>query len=560
MTYSFSDQEILKLFPYPSFRKGQDKVILKINQSFNSGIKCILMSVPTGIGKSGINIAFSRAIAAQDGQSFYTTPQNQLIDQIKNDPFLGKYVLEIKGRNNYECIKDYSGRSTVDIGACTRFKNYIPTYCNHIVECPYWKQKHECIEFETVLTNPIYLCLEGKIPDPSPPKLGIREHLTVDEGHFIEDTILQTATIEVRPFNIGKLEIPTITNKDKLTDFLVSVKMRLDREVMDLEAERDLRGEIPIAAVRLANTYREVIGKIQIYLETRADEWIWEVKFHDVKSLNGQVTKWPYLQVTPLHAKKFGNILWGKVTDSVIISSATILDHFNFIEQTGLSYKFKRDEIMYLECPAIFPKENRPIIDMSGTVGSLSMSNGEETRMKNLEQAALVLNQILDWEDGNVVIHLTSYKLQEEILEKFRTLKLTKHWNRFITHDSSNRHEQMDSWTEGHGGVFFAVAFREGHDWKGEKCDAQVLFKVPYPDIGDKRQARLLALGFRKQYFSKTLINLIQAYGRAVRSETDKKRFYIVDGSFWSLIRSVGVRNIPEWFYEVVPKYKGDVK
>jgi Rad3-related DNA helicase len=49
------------------------------------------------------------------------------------------------------------------------------------------------------------------------------------------------------------------------------------------------------------------------------------------------------------------------------------------------------------------------------------------------------------------------------------------------------------------------------------------------------------------------MLEVIQAYGRAIRAEDDKARFYIVDGSLKGLVRRCWPF-IPAWFKEVLPE------
>jgi ATP-dependent DNA helicase DinG len=105
---------------------------------------------------------------------------------------------------------------------------------------------------------------------------------------------------------------------------------------------------------------------------------------------------------------------------------------------------------------------------------------------------------------------------------------------------------------ESRGQVFVSVAFGEGQDWKYEICEAQILLKVPFPDLGDKRIARRLEMGHRNWYQNQALLEVIQAYGRAIRAEDDKARFYIIDGSFTRLAHECR-EVIPDWFKEALP-------
>jgi Rad3-related DNA helicase len=102
------------------------------------------------------------------------------------------------------------------------------------------------------------------------------------------------------------------------------------------------------------------------------------------------------------------------------------------------------------------------------------------------------------------------------------------------------------------GKVFVSVAFNEGQDWKYDICDAQILLKVPFADIGDMRVKRRLELGQRQWYENQAMLEAIQAYGRAIRAEDDIARFYVVDGSFISLVRNTW-QFIPDWFKAALP-------
>jgi Rad3-related DNA helicase len=102
------------------------------------------------------------------------------------------------------------------------------------------------------------------------------------------------------------------------------------------------------------------------------------------------------------------------------------------------------------------------------------------------------------------------------------------------------------------GKVFVSVAFNEGQDWKYDLCDAQILLKVPFPDLGDMRVKKRLELGKRGWYDNRAMLEVIQAYGRAIRAEDDTARFYIVDGSFTRLIHN-SWNTTPNWFKEALP-------
>ena len=124
--------------------------------------------------------------------------------------------------------------------------------------------------------------------------------------------------------------------------------------------------------------------------------------------------------------------------------------------------------------------------------------------------------------------------------------------NRLIVHTGENREEKLQEWMRSRGKVFVSVAFNEGQDWKYDVCEAQILLKVPFADIGDRRVKRRLELGNRQWYLNQAMLEVIQAYGRAVRAEDDTARFYVVDGSCTELIRNTW-QFIPDWVKAALP-------
>jgi Rad3-related DNA helicase len=272
----------------------------------------------------------------------------------------------------------------------------------------------------------------------------------------------------------------------------------------------------------------QYLANYQLYKKSKS-EWVWQIK-------NDQ------LIVQPVFGREFIRDLVWKRAEHYIVSSATILNPLEYAEMTGLLDFLTEDEICYLTVPSTFPVENRPIID--ATVGPLSA----QYLSSNMPKAVKAVEAILEKEPGNVAIHCHSYLHQRNLVESISE-KLKP---RLIVHTSRDREERLKEWMESRGQVFVSVAFGEGQDWKYEICEAQILLKVPFPDLGDKRIARRLEMGHRNWYQNQALLEVIQAYGRAIRAEDDKARFYIVDGSFARLAHDCW-EVIPDWFKEALP-------
>ena len=76
----------------------------------------------------------------------------------------------------------------------------------------------------------------------------------------------------------------------------------------------------------------------------------------------------------------------------------------------------------------------------------------------------------------------------------------------------------------------------EGLDLKDDLARYQILAKVPFPFIGDKRvYERLINRGENDWFNLQAVEDICQAFGRAVRTDTDWATFYILDESFEGL-------------------------
>jgi Rad3-related DNA helicase len=87
-----------------------------------------------------------------------------------------------------------------------------------------------------------------------------------------------------------------------------------------------------------------------------------------------------------------------------------------------------------------------------------------------------------------------------------------------------------------------------GVDLKDDLARFQILLKIPYPNISsNKIKARQKTN--KKFYAWKTVVDLLQSYGRAVRSDEDYADFYILDSNFSDVLK---------YSSHYIPKYMQD--
>jgi superfamily II DNA or RNA helicase len=90
---------VLEYFPEEFIpREIQKEILHGIEQQLKSGYKTIILSAPTGVGKSLI----AATLARYYGSSFIVTASKQLQDQYSKDL---KFLMPIKGKSNFACLK-----------------------------------------------------------------------------------------------------------------------------------------------------------------------------------------------------------------------------------------------------------------------------------------------------------------------------------------------------------------------------------------------------------------------------------------------------------------------
>jgi Rad3-related DNA helicase len=394
-------------------------------------------------------------------------------------------------------------------------------------------QKQLALHARSVLMSLAYLIFEGTT-EGSETYLGTRSLLVLDEAHNLEEQALNHIAVKFTPFSVPYEDyhkflpnLKDVADRIELETFLAEVAEHLKMQLGRLETKAEQR-ELSIAETENKKVIERFLENHHLFTFSKS-EWVWQIR-------NDQ------LLLQPVFAREFMKGLVWKRGEYYLISSATILDPKEYIKLNGLTDVLKDDEIEILQVPSTFPPENRPIID--ATVGPLS----QQQWAHNMPLAVAAIDQILQKERGNVAIHCHSYRHQRALVDNLsRDLK-----HRLIVHSGKDREEKLQEWMRSRGKVFVSVAFNEGQDWKYDICDAQILLKVPFADIGDRRVKRRLELGHHQWYENQAMLEVIQAYGRAIRAEDDTARFYVVDGSFIELVRHTW-QFVPEWFKAALP-------
>ena len=537
--YPHIDDEIIENFPFEEPRFGQLDIIQDINDAIKQGYKYIILEAGTGTGKSAI----ATTLAKMYESAYILTMTTQLQSQYSN----GFDFPLVKGRGNFACLNSNLDLSC-DMGLCKTAPASSNFYCPYGVaknpsldaelafedshggtvfyqspnHCHYWNQKANAINSPITLKKYDYAIVELNYVKHFAP----RSLLILDEAHNIENKLM--ATMEVTLYNrtlendISKHISPETLKDGELKDW-----------IMEIDAIRESYEEIDLKDVKKnkADRIRSTIGRLKTLtnnLEKEPKNWVIDAEESGVT-------------FKPLRVHHYAKDNLLKYGDVVIFMSATILSHKMFSKWLGLN----PNEVYHIKVDSPFTKEKRPII--LNLAGKMSANRIKNTAPKTIP----ILQEILKKHEGDKgLIHTHSYKCQQYILNNLYN-------SRLVSHTSQNREQILDFFEKDENPlVLVSPSMSEGVDLPYDKCRFQIIYKMPFPYLGDK-QVNMRMKRDKKWYAYKTVMTLMQAYGRGMRAEDDSCYTYIIDSDINMLFKSPMYRSlIPDFFKEAVVRIK----
>ncbi len=533
--YPEVEEEVIENFPFAEPRKGQFEIITRIKDAIDNGYRYIILEAGTGTGKSAI----ATTLANIYEPAYILTMTKQLQSQ---------YAVEfgyplVKGRGNFNC-KDSNFDDKCDSGTCQTVPNSQNFICNFGITkspfeegkfafndahdtpiyfrsnevCNYWNQKSRAVQSDITLMNYDYALLELAYVQ----HFGKRHLMILDEAHNIEDKLMH------------RMEV-TLSNKMLKTD----IKKSIPRNMMSYQDPKDWTLFIQsiyqdykdISLTKLPKNKADSINRTKLRLsellnnmENNPGNWV-------VSNADDGIS------FKPLNIDVYANERLFKYADVCVFMSATILDHELFCKWLGIN----PEDVYYLSIKSAFPASERPV--HLKTVGPMSQRAIKRTAPKTIP----VLEKIIEhhkYEKG--LIHTHNYKCQQYIMKHIKDRRL-------MDHKSNDREFKLRMFEKSKDPlVLVSPSMSEGVDLPYEKCQFQVIYKIPFPYLGDL-QIKKRKDQDPKWYAYKTVMTLLQAYGRGMRAEDDYCETYILDGNIKMLFNNKMYKSlVPEFFTEAV--------
>lgn len=239
------------------------------------------------------------------------------------------------------------------------------------------------------------------------------------------------------------------------------------------------------------------------------------------------------VNLTPLKVNNLSPYLFASA-EKVILQSATIINHKLFASSLGIP-RYK-----YIEAESTFDPARSPIF--VSTKHKLNYKNMYKVLPRVTEQ---IKDIVKSHHTDKGIIHTHSHKITKVIQDVLRT---TPYYDRFLFREEGVDNEQLiKQHTESdEPTILVSPSLTYGVDLKDDLARFQIIVKLPYSPLGSKRIKQLFEES--KEWYQNEMLNsLIQATGRATRSDDDYSVTYILDGTLKNILTR-GKHNLPKHF------------
>jgi len=579
MSYQKQIEEAFSKFGFTP-RDNQVNHVSRICEAFlEEEAKNVVLSAPTGTGKSIIGTVAAEVIhsiknpATRENASFLLSATNVLLDQY-HQTFAEKAgdntFLLLKGAANYECsaLSTDDEPQTAENCAITLFRkngmqNFIDTYCN---SCEYAKARALKATSRHLITNYAFYFIDRMYAQAPLPR---RTVAVFDEAHLLNDLFTDHNAIYISEKRLAQCADEVNDNlslgntdifrdlkvmrdaliKGQITEQNYSTWLKQLLEVYNLisetaksNADRNIRNASKYLKLqKLAKKYYNFGCKIDD-LFTFQYPHVFEYKKKDPSARQSENE----IHVKPIFIGDMFEVLDN--AEHNLLMSATISEQFAKRTMTlpGKTKHIRLD-------PQFLPENKKVIFYKPQSLNYRSMQETETVTKLSRTVTEIVKHHTEKEERGiiltpsfvvteTVCASLRKEKGNFKIFEHVRGEKLATILADFKQHSKGPA-------------VLVTPSGFEGIDLPGDLSRFQVLVKMPYASLGDKRIQTILD-NFPDIYQLQALMKVVQGAGRSVRSQEDWATTYILD----SAVQRVWTAKTNEWSNEFQTLFKSSLK
>jgi len=538
-------------------RDTQKEILNEIQQKLKSGYKKIILSAPTGIGKSAIAMTLAKSYQ----KSFVVTASRHLQDQYTGD---FESLVPVKGKANFPCFKSMEQKEidlqeydvamrqglTCDKGECEettktgkkincKFKPYIQAYEAKTFEeiiCPYYEQKYEALLSDHSVWNYHSYFQLVKYNQKTYAEYLNRVISIFDEAHAIEDQIIQFIGIEIIKKHVDecqiKIESYDLSDINVIANLLDDMAQFYACKIQEIRESRSFQENPDYNKIRRLDRNYERFARYRSEIVSNPENFI-------INEPNYEEDKFKSITLKPLDISQYVKAFF--ITPFQIFMSATISKD-SFCQNMGIS----PDEIAIVDTPrSPFPLENRKVEFLNAARLSYNSPLVIENRVW------LKIDEILSKHKNQRGLILTTSITRCQDIAKNLSSKNKKRIR--ICHARNPNGKTQDDIIKEHSnskdGVLVSSSLWQGVDLKDDLSRFQIIAKTPYPNYTEKWVESKMA-SYPLWYTTQTITKLLQGFGRSIRSRQDWAVTYVLDSAVEPLLNN-SKNLVPKSYYDV---------
>lgn len=528
----------LKYKPRPEQQEILDFTI----NSIKSNKKFTLINAPVGIGKSYYAVMFMDWFQKhydRNAQFDILTNSKILQEQYTND---FEFMNSLWGKGSYHC-----DQYDTDCGTGSEFCKIQKSECEF---CPYKEAKYAFETNDVALTN-YHLFLTYMIYMPMAWKRSSRV-LIVDEAGDFENVVcdfintkISKPLLKANGFDDGEVNRALAVFGQNALDLTIQefceiVDSRFLPIAKSVFNRLSKEGETNILSLKKSQSLGNNLLKWESLLKqynNDKDNWVLESqiikKYNKDKKLTDEYIE---LSAEAVWSDKYLKQYVFDRYDFVILMSGTLLDKKLIADFNG----FDPEDASYLDLDSPFDVKNRPIYFFKN-LGKQTYATKKITWTK---QKTIVEKILKKHKNDKGIIHTANYEIQswvnEQILDERMLCPATDNRNELLQY-----HYQSENPT-----VLVSPSMMSGVDLKDEYSRHQTILKVPYPNLSSKKIKKRMET--KPEWYNwKSVSDIIQMYGRSIRSKDDKANTYILDGAFMNVLK-YNYKLFPKWVIDAI--------
>ena len=552
------DKAVMESFgPTFKFRPNQKEAVASTIDSWLNGTDNVIISAPTGSGKSITALTIAAVLTKFYNMSGYILASDlNLIDQYQRD--VERYFPEwavIKGQQTYRCSENGLNFSSgaCKLKGCKSYGDIKKKFPICSAECPYIVERDKAIHSDLLVCTYSFWLIQQNLVKPKLPEPPFTErNFTIcDEAHKLVGIIQNHFSPKMVPDDIGKMknivefgldndtiidEIETIRKKiistddnDRLIEYLIEYneKMKVisdgvDTIKRDISEKTDRNEQLSKEDKTLAyncefldnhitgfSDYVDIIQSVGIYSM---------VKNYD--DLNRDVITFNCIDESYLMNKHFHKHCVNKM-----YMSATIGDPNEFAKDCSFS------NFNSIDIPSTFDFTNSPIF----YIPDYRLSYTEKEM--NFPKVAELIDYTINMYAGRRgIIQTGSYKFAKSLADY---LGPAARQRLILYDDTKEKTDALEYFKMCNDKILVGPSLIEGLSFDDDLCRFQIIMKVPYPSLADKFVKAKKDIN-PAWYSNTTAISILQGVGRGIRNENDWCVTFIFDGCYSYLMRNAG--------------------